>query len=45
MSDLRERFTAQLYGKNFVADQLATLEGKTGVKREFVVLGMFCVMF
>lgn len=40
MFDFVERFMALLYGKNFVTDQLATLEEKTGVKREFAVLGM-----
>ncbi|XP_004082227.1 receptor expression-enhancing protein 5 [Oryzias latipes] len=41
MNQLKERFTAFLNEKNFVTDQLATLEQKTGVKKEFIVLGLF----
>lgn len=40
MSHLKERFVTLLHEKNFVTDQLTTLEQKTGVKREFIVLGM-----
>lgn len=39
MNQLKERFTAFLNEKNFVTDQLAALEQKTGVKKELIVLG------
>lgn len=40
MSSYKERFETLLHEKNFVTDQLATLEEKTGVKREYTALGM-----
>ncbi|XP_022607019.1 receptor expression-enhancing protein 5-like isoform X2 [Seriola dumerili] len=40
MSQLKGRFVTLLHEKNFVTDQLATLEQKTGVKREYITLGV-----
>lgn len=39
MSQLKDRFVTLLHEKNFVTDQLATVEQKTGVKREYIALG------
>lgn len=40
MSHFKERFVAVLHEKNFVTEQLEKLEGKTGIKREYITVGM-----
>lgn len=40
MSQYKERFVALLHEKNFVTDQLAVLEQKSGVKREYIASGI-----
>ncbi|XP_071772042.1 receptor expression-enhancing protein 6 [Centroberyx gerrardi] len=42
-AQLKDRYGTLLYEKNFVTDQLATLEQKTGVKREYIALGVVCL--
>ncbi|XP_014888488.1 receptor expression-enhancing protein 5 isoform X1 [Poecilia latipinna] len=43
MAQLKDRFVSLLHEKNFVTDQLAVLERKTGVKREYITLAVaFC---
>ncbi|XP_019953569.1 receptor expression-enhancing protein 5 [Paralichthys olivaceus] len=39
MSQLKERFGSVLHEKNFFTELLATLEQKSGVKREYISLG------
>ncbi|KAM4723863.1 receptor expression-enhancing protein 5 isoform 2-T2 [Anableps anableps] len=40
MSRLKERFVSLLHQKNVVTDQLAVLEQKTGMKREYLIFGV-----
>uniref|UniRef100_A0A8C6UPP9 Receptor expression-enhancing protein n=1 Tax=Neogobius melanostomus TaxID=47308 RepID=A0A8C6UPP9_9GOBI len=44
MNQYKERFVALLHEKNFVTDQLAVLEQKTGVKREYIASGILGFM-
>uniref|UniRef100_A0A3B5M3X5 Receptor expression-enhancing protein n=1 Tax=Xiphophorus couchianus TaxID=32473 RepID=A0A3B5M3X5_9TELE len=41
LNTLKERFVSLLHEKNFVTDQLAVLEQKTGLKREHITLVAF----
>ncbi|XP_034015645.1 receptor expression-enhancing protein 6-like [Thalassophryne amazonica] len=44
MSLFKGRFVALLYEKNCVTDQMAALEQKTGVKREYIAFGILSLM-
>uniref|UniRef100_A0A8D3AV91 Receptor expression-enhancing protein n=2 Tax=Scophthalmus maximus TaxID=52904 RepID=A0A8D3AV91_SCOMX len=44
MGQFKERFVTLLHEKNFVTEQLATMEQKTGVKREYITVGALSIV-